>query len=281
MSKKPLNKLVETVTADCEKMLESTKKRIAQWKIWHGKKPTDKKCHIHETVLTVNEWNSVLSSNFMVDPPELVVRYSPCGECLVEVKLVARGVPENLKGCSLTNFIPTNPSQKTALTAAKNFTSRSATGFLILGSKVSDTQPESFGIGKTHLAVSVLRDFGHTEKSFRFITQSEFLTKLRQTYRDEFAENIVESLKNVKLLALDEIGMSVGGKDELPTLHEILNHRYGKKLRTIITTNKTPGEFREAIGPRMADRLREATFAYCQMEGKSGRPERRSKYIKK
>jgi DNA replication protein DnaC len=133
----------------------------------------------------------------------------------------------------------------------------------------------AYGIGKTHLAVAVMRERG----GGRFLTQNQLLLKLRATYRDDKAEDIIEACKRVKLLVIDEVGLSSGGRDELPMLHEILNYRHGAEdRRTILTSNLEKGEFVAALGERMIDRFRESAFASIALKGKSHRAERRTEY---
>jgi DNA replication protein DnaC len=71
------------------------------------------------------------------------------------------------------------------------------------------------------------------------------------------------------LLVLDELGVSTGGRDEFPALYEVLNHRHGEELPTVLTTNVPIEQFVEAFGDRIADRL--ATARFCQLKGESWR----------
>lgn len=59
------------------------------------------------------------------------------------------------------------------------------------------------------------------------------------------------------LLVLDEIGIGKGSEHELGILYQVLGRRYDECLPTIMATNLTPVEFREWMGDRLADRLRE------------------------
>ena len=274
--------IVTAVTVACERLVQNTNARQATFRAWLEGKPeiTDRKCARHNWILGVNEWGSMLDSDWQTDPPGLNVRYNSCKECEVEKRLLTAGVPENMRHCGFGNFVPATKSQTLALKKAQEFSDPATVGFFTLASKVDDTDEGSFGIGKSHLAVAILRQWAYTSSSLLFITQSEFLTKLRRTYRDDDAPDIVALLKRVKLLVMDEVGVSVGGRDEGPTLHEIWNFRYGAKLKTVFTTNKSKEAFKQIIGPRMSDRMREAMFSYSEIDGKSGRPARKASYNK-
>ena len=274
--------LVPAIASVCERLVKNTQARQAIFRAWLESRPeiTNRKCASHEWILGVNEWGSMLDSDWQTEPPGLNVRYNTCKECEVEKRLLAAGVPENMRHCQFGNFKPATKSQTAALTRAQEFSDPEVKGFFTLASKVDESDAGSFGIGKTHLAVSILRQWASQNTSLLFITQAEFLTRLRRTYRDERAPDVVGMLKRVKLLVMDEVGVSVGGKDEGPTLHEIWNHRYGAKLKTVFTTNKSKEAFKQIIGPRMSDRMREAMYFYCEIDGKSGRPGRKASYNK-
>lgn len=199
--------------------------------------------------------------------------WEECGECWMRDRLEKAGVPLNLVGASFDNWRVEHPDDGRVLAKAREFAASSnAVGFLMLES------PE-YGNGKTHLAVAILRHRFGSGSSGRLWTQAEFLRGIRRRYDDRHAPDVVEQAKATPLLILDDIGISVGGRDELPTLHEVLADRYGAKKRTVLTMNIPPSEFRDVFGPRMASRLREATFAWNTIKGGSQRAGNRGNYL--
>jgi len=116
-------------------------------------------------------------------------------------------------------------------------------GFLLLLGEV--------GTGKSHLAAALMLDF----KRPVFIKQSELLQKLRLTYRDRHAEDPIALCRQADLLVLDEVGVSAGGRDEFPLIHDILDYRYGELLPTCLTGNVGVRELTDMLGERMIDRL--------------------------
>jgi DNA replication protein DnaC len=85
----------------------------------------------------------------------------------------------------------------------------------------------------------------------------------------------------VRLLVLDDAGLSAGGRDELPMLHEILDYRYGRKLPTVVTSNLPWDELRNLFSERMEDRLRQCSFEVLTFSGPSYRSQLRNQYIEK
>jgi DNA replication protein DnaC len=140
-------------------------------------------------------------------------------------------------------------------------------GFLILLGGV--------GLGKSHLAVGVLRASG----AGLWVKQADLLRRLRATYRDDKADDPIEPCKTASLLILDEMGVSAGGKDEGPMLYDILDHRYCAIVPTVITSNLDWETLAETLGERLADRLREATYRVLTLAGRSRRSERRKDYF--
>jgi DNA replication protein DnaC len=199
--------------------------------------------------------------------------WDECRECWMRERLTAAGVPLNLVAASFDNWRVEHPDDQRVLAKAREFAQGSnAVGFLMLES------PE-YGNGKTHLAVAILRHRIGAGSNGRMWTQAEFLRGIRRRYDDRHAPDVVDQAKATPLLILDDIGISVGGKDELPTLHEVLAYRYGEKRRTVLTMNIPPSEFRDVFGPRMASRLREATFAWNTIKGGSQRAGNRGNYL--
>jgi len=182
--------------------------------------------------------------------------------------LLEAGVPANMLHCTLGNWTPENENDRETVKFCHEFTSLKA-GFFVLSG-------DSKGVGKSHLAVGLLRK----ARAGRFITQQEIVSKMRYNYNFRGGEDIIGALKATPFLVLDEVGFSSEGRDVLPALHEILNFRYGMLKKTVLTTNLDRKAFINAVGDRLADRIREALLAYRTIAGESKRKGRRNYYGK-
>jgi DNA replication protein DnaC len=167
----------------------------------------------------------------------------------------------------LDNWTPASDEEQRHLAAVRTFATEVRRGFLMLLGPV--------GIGKSHLAVAVARKFQH----LLFVKQSTLLRQLRATYSDKKAVDPIERCQEAELLVLDEMGVSGGGKDEWPMLSEILDHRYGHLLPTVVTSNLSWDELRAELGERIGDRLRESAHAVLAFAGESHRPAHRAAYF--
>ncbi len=266
MKDKPIQTMAEIIGPITESLERALQQRVQTRKaIEAAHSKTEQTCPVHRTQQLIDMDMSVHET---LRTGQMQVIWVACGECAIEKELERAGVPKNLLHCNLTNFDPKTDKQRTALRVATEYATMK-TGFLIIAG-------EQYGVGKSHLAVAIMRA---KPQAGRFITQAEFLTKLRQTYRREDAEDIVTNCKRVPLLVLDDIGLSVGGRDEMPTLHEVLNHRYGNKMRTILTTNLQDIQLKETLGARMIDRLKESVFSFLHIDGVSQRRDQKDNYL--
>lgn len=122
-----------------------------------------------------------------------------------------------------------------------------------------------YGLGKSHLARSVVRVVNAAGFSGVFITVPDLLTKLKSTYRKDSKLSemqILDLLKKVDLLVLDELGggMKRATEDFDPEeawavnkLFEVINARAGRS--TIYTTNFGGEELQTVVGPRNFSRI--------------------------
>lgn len=201
-------------------------------------------------------------------------KYETCHVCTEaaatvaqRAKLVRAGVPDTLSDCTFENWDASGPAERKVLSSAREFVKPPRRGFLILLGPV--------GTGKSHLAVSCMRTFSNP----MFIRQSMLLRMARKGYRDRDLPDPVDTCIAPDLLVLDELGLSTGGKDELPLIHDILDTRYGAFAPTVLTGNTTLDDLQEILGERIFDRIRQAAFAIHTLAGKSHRPQVRKDYF--
>lgn len=243
---------------------QTAEQRFSEQREFLAKQPQKKNCVKHpdcerliDEKLTVRELG-----NFKAG-------YTACPKCVGDAqigRLKGYGVPDNLTHATFENFIPHDESEAGQFENVKSFCTIGR-GFLILLG--------GYGTGKSHLAAAALRAFG---KGW-FVKQSSLLVALRQTYRDKAAFDPIERAKSARLFVLDDIGLSSGGRDELPLLHEILDYRHGERVATIITSNLDWDGLVSVIGERMADRLNESAFRVLKFNGSSNRKVARDRYF--
>jgi DNA replication protein DnaC len=131
------------------------------------------------------------------------------------------------------------------------------TGLLFMG---------SVGVGKTHLAIAVLRDLIEKKGVNCLFYESGSLLKAIQDSYNPVSQTsemrVLAPVYQAEVLALDELGATVPTNWVRDTLYQIINTRYNNKKLTIFTTNYLD-EPRAAAeeNPDAGDPKRRRTFA--------------------
>lgn len=201
--------------------------------------------------------------------------YGLCKKCrreraalAVRARLERQGVPPILSHGMFANWEPQSADDKRILEIAKVFATQQRRGFLVFLGRV--------GTGKGHLAVSIMRHFRYG----LFIKHSTLLERKRDTYHDPDEPDPVKECQRMPFLVLDEIGVSGGGRDDLPVIQSVLDHRIGRSLPTVLTSNLDLDKLTQAIGIRLVDRLKESAYAVCTFGGQSWRSKMWSRIFK-
>jgi DNA replication protein DnaC len=182
----------------------------------------------------------------------------PCRRSERSRKLMAAArIPPRYQKCSFHNFI-SNPgtSQDHALRHAHTFANEYPAvdrGLLFMGPA---------GVGKTHLAVSIIRAL--IEKGFAglFFEFGSLLKQIQDSYNPVSKSSELKVLAPVyeaDVLILDELGATVPTDWVRDTMYQIINKRYNDNKLTIFTTNYLDkgNELEERITYRLRSRLYE------------------------
>jgi DNA replication protein DnaC len=172
-------------------------------------------------------------------------------------------VPPRYARCDLSSFVLyPNEKLQAAVLRARKF----ADAFPVVSKGLCLIGPP--GIGKTHIAVSVLRAIV-TEKGARglFYDVRDLLRMIRSTYNPvvRTAEmDILRPVMEADLLVLDDLGAEKPSEWVEETMNLIVNTRYNERRPTIFTTNyeDSPDEtqldsLKVRVGFRMHSRLHE------------------------
>lgn len=113
------------------------------------------------------------------------------------------------------------------------------------------------GVGKTHLAVAAAAEREFLGDVVFFATVSDLLDHLRAAFAPDnpvMPDDLLEHIKTVDLLVLDDFGAERSTPFAEDKLFQIINYRYEERLPTIITTSLDFGDIADSR-PRIASRL--------------------------
>jgi len=204
--------------------------------------------------------------------------------------LASARIPKRYEHCELSNFDFEGPhlALSTARMAACKFVEEyplDNTGLLLIG---------SIGVGKTHLAVGIIKELVSSKGiACLFYDYRELLKQIQNSYNDSVRATELEVLRPVfetEVLVLDELGAVKPTEWVWDTVSLILNTRYNDKRATIITTNfddRPAATFagprgaarEETLGDRIGERMRSRLHEMCRivkMEGSDFRQTLRS-----
>jgi DNA replication protein DnaC len=190
-------------------------------------------------------------------------------------------IPRRYQNCALANFEVHNDSHRDALKIARQFVKNypvQDVGLLFIG---------PCGVGKTHLAVAILRELIVAKKASCLFTDfRDLIRDIQNSYAPDSAVSESEILGPVfdsRVLVLDELGAKRPSPWVEETVFYIINHRYNQRKLTVFTSNyldtaeeedtrqpmfKKSGE--DSLVDRIGVRLRSRIYEMCKVVALGG-----------
>ena len=173
-------------------------------------------------------------------------------------------LPRRYAACHFHNYKPSNPSQERAFGYASRLTMEYPAierGLLLMG---------TVGVGKTHLAVSILKSL--TERGFGclFYEFGSLLKEIQDSYNANTRTSelgVLTPVLKTEVLVLDELGNSKPTDWVLDTMAHIINTRYNDQKLTIFTTNypdERASDGKETLEDRIGIRVRSRIYEMCK-----------------
>jgi DNA replication protein DnaC len=181
-----------------------------------------------------------------------------------EKQLTKARIPRRYEECHFHSYRVLNPAQGRAFKYASKLALEYPAvdrGLLFMG---------TVGVGKTHLAVSILK--GLTERGFNciFYDFGALLKEIQDSYNSHTQSSelkVLQPILEAEVLVLDEIGASKPTDWVRDTLAHIIGHRYNDRKLTIFTTNyldERRNDREETLEDRIGVRLRSRLKEMCK-----------------
>ncbi len=156
-------------------------------------------------------------------------------ECRFEQENINKilGIPRRFWEAELDNYQYENPSEenayKEAFVFASSFDPSEGKGLTFVGTP---------GVGKTHLAVGILKKI-YRDKGIkgRFFDTKDLIYKLKALINEGKTSKAIKRILSYPLIVLDDLGSERLSEWQREIISYIISHRYNNLRSTIITTN--------------------------------------------
>lgn len=188
--------------------------------------------------------------------------YSRMCECRIKQRekertmrlIEASGLKGKFERCMFDNYQTPEPFQKQLLDLCKKYTEETESKWLLLSGQS--------GCGKTHLCTAVCGQLIKRGCSVRYLAWRDDGAKIkRNANNDEAYTALTEPYKQCDVLYIDDLFKGGMTEADINLAFEILNHRYDRQLRTIISAELPMVKLKE-LDEAIAGRINEMCGEY-------------------
>lgn len=186
----------------------------------------------------------------------------------VDHRVKYANIPLRFKEKDLKNFLSHTPETEKALNAMwryiENYKENLERGvsWIICG---------PVGVGKTHLAIGLLKEIIKHGITAIYCTFSDFAREIKESYNFNKSEEILQKYVSTNFLILDELGIKGNSEHDDNILFDLINKRYEQFKPTVIISNLNEETLKKVVGERIIDRLKENNGKLLNLTGKSMR----------
>lgn len=117
------------------------------------------------------------------------------------------------------------------------------------------------GTGKTRAATIIANELIKKNVDVRFTTSGAILEEIKSTFNGNGKEDVLDELKKVDVLVIDDFGTEKVTKWRNETFYSIIDYRYTSKRPTIFTSNCSIKDLEDAeYDSRITSRIKEMCY---------------------
>jgi DNA replication protein DnaC len=199
-------------------------------------------------------------------------QFTGCLQCHLERLGIT---PDEAHAC-FKSFLVDPPDLQQHLDACRAFAAAPKGVLLLLG---------NCGTGKTHLAIAIMRELlRRGVYDLRFVKHRHFLAEHWRAQRpvsfgDEQPTSPLVQCQEAAVLVYDELTVAADSRSCEDVLLDLFEYRIGHFKPSVITANVSRTELEAALGTRLFDRFRRASFALLEFGFESKRPNFNADYL--
>lgn len=162
--------------------------------------------------------------------------------------------------CTLENFQISNKQQQNVLDMAKEYLINHNNNWLFIGGNV--------GSGKTHICSGLLAKFIEQGVNCKFMQWKDDGGQLKNVINSVEYNDKMAIFKTVDILYIDDFLKTKQSKEkssigDINLAFDILNYRYNKNLKTIISSEKTIEQITDGEDEAVGSRIYEKSKGFC------------------
>ena len=163
-----------------------------------------------------------------------------------ETRIEESNSASELDRMTFSTWVANDTESQKIFTTAKKFVRQDETPFFYIGGNV--------GSGKTHICLAMTEELS-TNKNFNVLWWKKDIGNLKKQYFDFQEKDALYKYNNVELLYIDDM-LATTEQNDFKIIMEIIEHRYNKRLTTIISSEHSITnlvEFNEALATRIIE----------------------------
>ena len=174
----------------------------------------------------------------------------------------SRGIPRKYLGCFVDDMDPKNVQQAQVMQAMNVMaTIKGAPLYFLIVCGGNETGKTYMGTGLVNTLIRLDTAYDerctHAEWNPMYVSEPDLLSRITG-WSNSGKDWFWEYSENVRMLVLDEFGMTQWSPTDKKRMEQLLFKRHGNRLYTVILSNRSQSEITEIVSPTILHRFEES-----------------------